>query len=93
MPVVSIPPPYRGPTRGLDEVEVPAGTVAAVLDAVEARFPGFRAQVVDADGAVHRFVKLFRNGEQLDGDVLAVPLADGDRLEVLAAIAGGSGLR
>lgn len=93
MPVVVIPPPYRGPTRGADEVEVPGATVAACLDAVEARFPGFRAQVVDGEGRVHAFVKLFRNGDQLVGDALATPLGAGDRLEVLAAIAGGSGLR
>jgi|DewCreStandDraft_4_1066084.scaffolds.fasta_scaffold211506_1 molybdopterin synthase sulfur carrier subunit len=93
MPTVVIPPPYRGPTRGAEAVEVPAGTVAECLDAVEARFPGFRAQVVDAHGHLHPFVKLFRNREQLTGDALAAPIADGDRLEVLAAIAGGSGLR
>ena len=93
MPTVLIPPPYRGPTRGVESVEVPAGTVAACLNAVEARFPGFRAQVVDDQGRVHPFVKLFRNREQLTGDALAEPIADGDRLEVLAAIAGGSGLR
>jgi hypothetical protein len=93
MPIVAIPPPYRGPTRGADEVEVPAGTVASCLDAVEARFPGFRAQVVDAEGRVHSFVKLFRNREQLHGDPLGEKIAEGDRLEVLSAIAGGSGLR
>ena len=93
MPIVAIPPPYRGPTRGADEVEVPAGTVAACLDAVEARFPGFRAQVVDDGGRVHSFVKLFRNREQLTGDPLREPIGEGDRLEVLSAIAGGCGLR
>jgi molybdopterin synthase sulfur carrier subunit len=93
MPTIAIPPPYRGPTAGADEVEVPAGTVAACLDAVEARFPGFRPLVVDDGGQLHRFVKLFRNGDQLTGDALSTVLQEGDRLEVLSAIAGGSGLR
>jgi len=93
MAMVVVPPPFRGPTGGHEEIEVPAGTVATCLDAVEARHPGFRAQVVDGGGRVHRFVKLFRNGEQLEGDVLAEAIGAGDRLEVLAAIAGGSGLR
>lgn len=93
MPTVVIPPPYRGPTGGADELEVPPGTVAECLAAVEARCPGFRAQVVDAEGRVHRFVKLFRNGEQLVGDALAEKIGERDRLEVLAAIAGGAGLR
>jgi len=34
-------------------------------------------------------VKLFRNGDQLGGDVLATAIAEGDELQVLAAIAGG----
>jgi len=89
MAMVLIPPPYRGPTHGIDRVEVPAGTVRACIDAVEARHPGFRPLVVDAAGRVHRFVTLFRNGDQLRGDVLDLPIGDADELEVLSAIAGG----
>lgn len=89
MPVVLIPTAYRGPTQGEAEVKVEASTVRAALEAVEAVHPGFLAQVLDARGVVHRFVKLFVNEQQIDGSALDAPLADGDRLEVLAAIAGG----
>jgi molybdopterin converting factor small subunit len=89
MAIVVIPAPYRGPTQGLDRVEVPAGSVRACIEAVEARHPGFRPLVLDADGQVHRFVKLFRNGTQLAGAVLDAEIAAGDELEVLSAIAGG----
>ncbi|MDJ0868078.1 MAG: MoaD/ThiS family protein [Myxococcota bacterium] len=89
MPTIVIPPPYRGPTRGVDEVEVGAGTVRECIEAVETRYPGFREQIVDGADNPHRFVKLFLNGDQLDGDVLAAKVGDQDRLEVLAAIAGG----
>ena len=89
MATVVIPPPYRGPTQGADRVEVAARTVRDCIDAVDARHPGFRPMILDASGAVHRFVKLFRNGDQLAGDVLAAPIADGDELEVIAAVAGG----
>jgi molybdopterin synthase sulfur carrier subunit len=91
MPVVVIPAPYRGPTGGAAEVEVPPGSVRACLDAVETRFPGFRAQVLDGAGRVHRFVKLFRNGDPLPGPALDEKLVGSDRLEVVAAIAGGYG--
>ena len=89
MPIVVIPPPYRGPTQGLERIEVGGRTVRECIDAVDARHPGFGPQVLDARGEVHRFVKLFRNGDQLAGDVLAAPIAEGDELEVIAAIAGG----
>jgi molybdopterin synthase sulfur carrier subunit len=89
MPTVLIPTAYRGPTKGEAEVEVEASTVKAALEAVEAVHPGFLTQVIDGGGAVHRFVKLFINEEQIESGGLDVELAAGDRLEVLAAIAGG----
>ena len=89
MATVVIPPPYRGPTQGAERVEVAGRTVRECIEAVEARHPGFGPMVRDASGKVHRFVKLFRNGDQLQGDVLGAAIAEDDRLEVIAAIAGG----
>jgi molybdopterin synthase sulfur carrier subunit len=89
MATVVIPPPYRGPTHGAERVEVDGRTVRECIAAVEARHPGFGPMILDASGRVHRFVKLFRNGDQLQGDMLGAAIADGDRLEVIAAIAGG----
>lgn len=59
------------------------------IDAVEARHPGFRDQVIDAAGNVHRFVQLFVNGDEIDRGALQTPVKDGDSVEILAAIAGG----
>jgi sulfur carrier protein ThiS len=89
MPTLIVPPPYQGPTRGQGRVEVEAGSVRAVLEEMERRFPGFRAQVVAPGGALHRFVKLFVNGELLERSDLERKLEAGDELEVVAAIAGG----
>ena len=89
MATIVIPPPYRGPTQGAERIEVAGRTVRECIAAVEARHPGFGPMVLDASGKVHRFVKLFRNGDQLHGDVLGAAIGDADRLEVIAAIAGG----
>jgi molybdopterin synthase sulfur carrier subunit len=89
MPKVLIPPPYRGPTEGTGEIEVQGRTVGDCLEAVEQKFPGFLAQVLDDGGNVHRFVRLFRNGDQLETEPLAQALDPADELEILAAIAGG----
>jgi sulfur carrier protein ThiS len=89
MPVVAVPPPYRGPTGGLDRIEVDATTVRECIEAVGARFPGFLDQVLDSDGRVHRFVNLFVNGEEVDRAAVDTEVAPGDRVEILAAIAGG----
>ncbi len=89
MPYVIVPPPYRGPTQGRGEIEVEGATVRDCLDAVGSRFAGFAEQLFDAEGRVHGFVNLFVNGEEIDREALDMALADADRVEILAAIAGG----
>ena len=89
MPLVRVPPPYRGPTLGAAEIEAEGATVGVVLDWIERKYPGFLGQVCDDDGNVHRFVKLFKNGRHLKGEALRERLVPGDDLEIVAAIAGG----
>ncbi len=89
MPTVTIPPPYQGPTQGVACVEVDGVTVEACIRAVGDLYPGFVEQVLDARGAVHRFVKLFVNGDEIDRAALDTPVVEGDEVEILAAVAGG----
>lgn len=89
MPKVIIPPPYQGPTAGVGDVLVEGTTVRECLAAVDTKFPGFEAQLFDRDGRLHKFVKVFRNGELVGRDALESAVDPGDRVEVLAAIAGG----
>lgn len=90
MPTVSVPPPYRGPTRGEASIPVDAATVRECLNAVDVRYPGFAELIFDGNGVVHRFVRLFLNEEPLDVRSLDVPVGPEDTLTVIAAIAGGS---
>lgn len=89
MPQVIVPPPYRGPTGGRDRIDVDGGTVSEVLDALGERFPGFAEQLFDGDGRLHRFVNLFVNGDEIEREALDRALGPDDRVEILAAIAGG----
>jgi len=86
MATVRIPPPYRGPTGGLESLAVSGATVRECIEAVDADHPGFAAQVFDASGSPHKFVKLFVNGDPSPPEA---PVGAGDEVEVLAAIAGG----
>ena len=89
MPTVRIPPPYQGPTQGVASVEVKGATVEACIRSVGDLYPGFIEQIFDARGAVHRFVKLFINGDEIDRSAIDTPVASGDVVEILAAVAGG----
>ena len=89
MPKVEVPPRYRGPTGGVGVIEVDAGTVRSCIEAVEAEHPGFRELILDREGKLRRYVRLFVNGEALDRDAIDAPVAEADRVQFLAAAAGG----
>ena len=89
MPQVKIPPPYQGSTLGQARVEVEGTTVRECIQAVGDRYPGFFDLVIDPNGEVHRFVQLFINGDEVDRTAVDTSVAEGDEVEVLAAVAGG----
>ena len=89
MPQVVVPPPYRGPTLGQERIEAAGATVGECLEAVGKRFPGFHELIFDAAGRVHKFVKLFVNGDETPRTALDKPVGRSDEVEILAAIAGG----
>ena len=65
-------------------------TVAEVIENIESRYPGFRAQIIDPQGQLHRFVNIYLNDEDiryLQG--AATVLSDGDSVSILPALAGG----
>ena len=75
---------------GQRELTAEGGTVAEVIDDIERRYPGFRAQLVDEGGELHRFVNVYLNDEDvrfLGGAQTA--LSEGDEVSILPALAGG----
>ncbi|MCP5043784.1 MAG: MoaD/ThiS family protein [bacterium] len=91
MPIVGIPNAFRATTNGAAEVEVPAGSIRSCLESLGEQAPGFLDLCLDSDGNAQRWLKFFLNEVQLaDGpDVLDTEVGQGDRLELLAAVAGG----
>lgn len=89
MPVVIVPPPLQGPTRGVGKVEAEGATVGDVLENLERTYPGFTDLMLE-NGRLNRFVKIFHNGAEIGRDDLDQGVASGDELELVAAIAGGN---
>ncbi len=50
MAIVHVPSPMRDLTQGERTVRVEGGTVAELIDGLEARFPGLKARLVGKDG-------------------------------------------
>jgi len=88
---VRIPTILRTYTGGDKAVSGAGATLTALLDDLDSRHTGLRGRLVTDEGALHRFVNVYVNDEDvrfLGG--LDTKLADGDSVTVLPAVAGGS---
>jgi molybdopterin synthase sulfur carrier subunit len=87
---VRIPTVLRPKVGGQAVVSAEGATVREVLAAVEAAHPGFGPAVLEASGALKRFVNLFLDEEDVRyRQGLETPVADGSTLVILPAVAGG----
>jgi molybdopterin synthase sulfur carrier subunit len=87
---VRIPTVLRPKMGGQAVVSAEGATVREVLSSLEAAHPGFGPMVVEANGALKRFVNMFLDDEDvryLQG--LDTPVPDGSTLVILPAVAGG----
>ena len=91
MPVaVRIPPVWRKSTRGKAEVQVEGETVREALISLAQQWPEIGGRLYGADGQVAQGLSVFLNHESikhLQGP--ETPVAAGDRIMILIAIAGG----
>jgi molybdopterin synthase sulfur carrier subunit len=89
---VRIPPVLRVHVDGQKEVDASGQTVGEVLRDLIARHDGLGEQLLTADGALHRFVNVYLNGQDVRYmSVLETPVGESDSVIILPAMAGGSG--
>lgn len=87
MPIVHIPSHMRDVSGGRDRVEVPAGTLRAVIESLDAACPGIKRLIV-ADGRVRGDLAIAVNTSITEND-LSQRVEDGDEIHLVPAIAGG----
>jgi molybdopterin synthase sulfur carrier subunit len=86
---VSIPTILRTHTGGEKSVEAKGSTVSEVLTDLDANHSGIKARLIK-DGSLHRFVNIYVNDEDVRfAGGLEAPVADGDSVTILPAVAGG----
>lgn len=87
---VKLPTQLRAAAGGASEASVSGATVGEVLESVYAEHAELRERLAGEDGGLRRFVNVYLKGEDirfLDG--LDTPVADGDEVTILPAVAGG----
>ena len=89
MATVSIPTILRTHTGGEKSVEAKGGTLAEVIDDLEARHGGIAARLVN-NGSLHRFVNIYVDDEDVRfAGGLDAPVAENSTVTILPAVAGG----
>jgi MoaD family protein len=86
---IRIPTILRTFTGGAKAVHGDGATLLQVIDDIEDRHPGLKERLVEEQG-LRRFVNVYVNDEDVRfAGGLQAPIADGDVVVVLPAVAGG----
>lgn len=88
---VRIPTILRSYTGGAKSVEGDGETLADLIADLDSRYPGLRGRLVTEEGALHRFVNVYVNDEDVRFlGALEAKLSNGDSVTILPAVAGGA---
>jgi molybdopterin converting factor small subunit len=89
MPIVRIPTPLRPHAGGLDRLDAAGATVGEILGQLGTQYPALRERLFDGT-ELRRFVNVYVNDEDIRYlDDLATPVAPGDEVSIIPAVAGG----
>jgi len=87
---VKLPTILRPHAGGVRDVVAQGATLGELLDDLETRYPGITAMVLTDDGALHRFVNVYVNDEDVRYlGSLETEVRPGDTVSILPAVAGG----
>jgi molybdopterin synthase sulfur carrier subunit len=90
MPQFRIPGPLRRLSDGQITVAVDATDLGAAIDALDARYPGFKERLLDDQGELRQFVNVYLNDEDVRlGSGLKAKVAEKDEISIVPAVAGG----
>jgi sulfur-carrier protein len=85
-----IPGPLRRLSDGQTTVDVEAVDLATAIDALDARYPGFKDRLLDEKGELRQFVNVYLNDEDVRlGAGLAAKIQAKDEISIVPAVAGG----
>jgi molybdopterin converting factor small subunit len=88
---VNLPTVLRAHAGGAKVVTANGSTVGEVLTALVAEYPGLAGQVIDDSGALHKFVNVYVNDDDVRYlSALDTPIKDADDISILPAVAGGA---
>jgi molybdopterin synthase sulfur carrier subunit len=90
LPQFRIPGPLRRLSDGEVTVAVEAADVGSAIEALDARYPGFKDRLLDEKGELRQFVNVYLNDEDVRlGSGLKAKVTEKDEISIIPAVAGG----
>jgi molybdopterin synthase sulfur carrier subunit len=90
LPQFRIPGPLRRLSDGAVTVDVEADDLGSAIEALDARYPGFKDRLLDDKGELRQFVNVYLNDEDVRlGPGLKAKVAEKDEISIVPAVAGG----
>ena len=87
---VIIPAALRQYTQESSEVSLDVLTVDQAVSRLDEMFPGLKAFILDEGKQLRRYVNIFVNKNDIrQGQGLGTKLKNGDRVQIIPAVAGG----
>ena len=88
--LVIVASPLRELTGGIGKLEVEGRNVQELIEALESRFPGFKASILNRNGQILPHLNVFLNETDIHVlKELETPVRQGDEVAIIPAIAGG----
>lgn len=88
---VKVPTIMRKHAGGNAQIDADGATLSALLDDLEANYPGITKNIRSEDGGLHRFINIYVNDEDVRYlGSLDAEIKEGDVVSILPAVAGGS---
>jgi molybdopterin converting factor small subunit len=80
----------RASVGGAATVEADGDTVGQVIESLVTKFPALGGQVVTGDGALHKFVNVYVNDDDIRYlSKLDTKVGESDTVSIIPAVAGG----
>jgi len=90
MPQFRIPGPLRRLSDGQTTVDVEATDLGTAIEALDARYPGFKDRLLDESCELRQFVNVYLNDEDVRlGSGLNAKVGAKDEISIVPAVAGG----
>jgi molybdopterin converting factor small subunit len=87
---VRLPTLLRVHADGAASVSADGATIGEVFHALTTAYPGLAGQLVDESGALHKFVNVYVNDDDIRYmSQLDTPVTERDVISILPAVAGG----